>query len=145
MSFIAAAPATLLLVDDDCQQLELCARILKRFGFPVLTAGSHREAISITAEHGIDIAVLDYEMPEMNGCMLADQMRALYRDIRIILYSGALEIPRNEMTNVDIFVPKGRGAASLVAPILQLTRVRTVSDVTPLGPCRFLQTAAESY
>jgi CheY-like chemotaxis protein len=73
------------------------------------------------AEQAIDIAILDYEMPEMNGCMLAGQIRARHRNIRIILHSGSPLIPENEFINIDAFVPKGRGAASLFSTISELT------------------------
>ena len=133
MTFTAAVHARLLLVDDDGQQLELCAMLLKMSGFSVMTAASPREAISVVAEHAIDIAVLDYEMPEMNGCMLADQIRTRYGDVKIILYSGTLVIPENEIANVDVFIPKAKGAVAVLARILELTRARTISDSTLLA------------
>lgn len=121
----AAAPnPTLLLVDDDIQQLELCAMVLQMSGLFVLTAATPSEAITVIAEHSIDLAVLDYDMPGMNGCVLAGRIRARHRDVSIILYSGAPVIPNHEIGHVDEFVPKGSGATVLLARISELIHAR---------------------
>jgi DNA-binding NtrC family response regulator len=76
-----ASRTTLLLVDDDTQQLELWAQILMMSGFTVVTAGSPAEAISVMARRGVpavDVAILDYAMPLMNGCVLADYLKRRY-------------------------------------------------------------------
>ncbi|MEG9435706.1 hypothetical protein JAO29_05960 [Edaphobacter sp. HDX4] len=77
-------------------------------------------------------------MPEMNGCMVARQIRAWNRNIRIILYSGAFRIPENEIINVDVFVPKGMGAAALLAQISELMHARRGSNslLKVSGLCR---------
>ena len=79
----------------------------------------------------VHVAVLDYEMPVMNGCVLADYFRERYPDLKIILHSGALDIPESEMTSIDGFVPKGDGIDGLleevsVAAQLQATQLDTV-------------------
>jgi DNA-binding NtrC family response regulator len=104
-------------VDDDMAQLDLCAYVLKMSGFAVLSADSAIDAISIMALHcvgTVDITVLDYEMPMMNGCLLADYLRARYPDMKIVLRSGAVDIPESEMGSIDVFVPKGDGVARLL-------------------------------
>src|SRR4051812_27227570 len=91
-----AIHTTLLLVDDDVQQLDLRAIVLKMSGFTVLTASSPVEAISIMAHrpaNKVDVAILDYEMPGMNGCVLADYLRERDPELKIILHSGAPHIP----------------------------------------------------
>ena len=55
------------------------------------------------------MAILDYEMPMMNGCVLADYLKARYPDLKIILHSGLLDIPENEMNSIGSVVPKGDG------------------------------------
>jgi DNA-binding NtrC family response regulator len=101
---------TLLLVDDDFRQLELLSLVLKMSGFTVLTAASPIEALSILAQppgRKVDVAILDYEMPTMNGCVLAGYLKARYAGLKIILHSGLLDIPESEMSSVDSFVAKG--------------------------------------
>jgi two-component system OmpR family response regulator len=100
---------TLLLVDDDIVQLELRAQVLRVWGFTVMTADSPVAAISTMAQHRpdqVDLAVLDYKMPGMNGCVLADYLRSRYPDLKIILHSASVDILEDEMCSIDAFIPK---------------------------------------
>jgi DNA-binding NtrC family response regulator len=109
-------PARVLLVDDDLQHLELCAQVMKVRGFSVITAPGPMEAMSILAEtiDIFDIAVIDYHMPIMNGCLLADRLKLMCPEMKIILRSGAVAVPESEMTNIDAFIPKSGGIAPLI-------------------------------
>jgi CheY-like chemotaxis protein len=118
----------ILLVDDEAQLLELCAQVMKLRGFSVVTAEGPVQAISMMAEEmieKIDVAILDYHMPVMNGCALADRLRSMHPKLKIILYSGAIDIPQSEMTSVDVFIPKDDGISRLVPQIVQFAQVGT--------------------
>lgn len=115
----------ILLVDDDVDQLKVCAEIIRMRGFSVFAATGPVEAISMMAEKpdgGIDLAVLDYNMPVMNGCALAEQLRSICPKLKTILHSGATDIPRSEMTSVDALIHKGSGVGRLLAKIGELAR-----------------------
>jgi CheY-like chemotaxis protein len=119
--------ASVLLVDDEPLQLSLRAQVLEMNGFSVLTACGPLEALSLivgTAKR-IDVAVLDYHMPIMNGCILADHLKSCRPEVKIILHSGAIAIPHGEMASVETFVPKSEGIASLIASIAQLASAAT--------------------
>jgi DNA-binding NtrC family response regulator len=116
----------ILLVDDEIQQLWLRAQVMQLLGFPVLTADNPSDAIFIMAEETIDridLVILDYEMPGMNGCDLADLLKVMRPELKIILYSGATDVPRNEMTSIDTFVSKADGITALIAEVAELTQV----------------------
>src|SRR5260370_23416091 len=116
----------ILLVDDEAQLLELCAQVMKLCGFSVVTAEGPVQAISLMAEEmieKIDVAILDYHMPVMNGCALADRLRSMRPKLKIILYSGAIDIPQSEMTSVDVFIPKDDGITRLLPQIVQFAQV----------------------
>jgi FixJ family two-component response regulator len=92
----------------------------------VLTAESPGDAISIVAEEAVEqvgLVVLDYNMPGMNGCNLADLLKVVRPELKIILYSGATDIPRSEMTSIDTFVSKADGMSALIAEVAELTHV----------------------
>jgi CheY-like chemotaxis protein len=125
-----ARQTTVLLVDDDLHQLELRALVLKTSGFAVQTARCPVKAISLMAHdpgHKVDVAILDYHMPSMNGCMLADYLRERYPDIKIVLHSGAGHIPESEMGSVDDFVPKGEGVERLIEKVFVLAQGRSAA------------------
>ena len=117
----------ILLVDDETQGLWLRAQVMKSCGFPVVTAEGPLEALSLMAEEpaeNIDLAILDYDMPVMNGCALAEELRSICPTLKIILYSGAVDIPQWEMTSVDAFVAKDEGTARLLDQIVQIAQVK---------------------
>lgn len=98
-----------LLVDDDPGQLRMNALEIELYGWSVVTARGPIEAIATMAEETIDLAVLDYNMPIMNGCALAKRLRSSFPDLTIVLHSAASDIPRWEMTHVDAFISKDDG------------------------------------
>jgi CheY-like chemotaxis protein len=127
MDFNVSIHTTVLLVDDDLQQLELRALVMTMSGFTVLSASNALDAISILAqraEGAPDVAILDYEMPGVNGCVLAGYIRARYPEMKIVLHSGAVEIPESEMSSVDRFVSKGDGVGRLLEEVSYLARFR---------------------
>jgi CheY-like chemotaxis protein len=98
-----------LLVDDDPDRLRMDAFEIELYGWSVVTAGNPIEAIATMAEETIDLAILDYNMPIMNGCALAKRLRSSFPDLIIVLHSAALDIPRWEMNSVDAFISKADG------------------------------------
>jgi CheY-like chemotaxis protein len=119
---MSRVPATVLLVDDDLQYLELRAQVMKSCGFSVITAPGPMEAISMLAKtNAIKVAVLDYQMPVMNGCLLADRLKSMCPKLKIILHSGAVAIPESQMTNIDVFISKSDELARLIASVSEHT------------------------
>jgi CheY-like chemotaxis protein len=122
----------ILLVDDEVKPLELRAQIMKLHGFSVLTANGPMKALAImkqAAFEKVQVAILDYNMPGMNGCMLADQLRSRFPNVRTILYSGAVDIPSREMTSVDVLISKSDGILTLLSQVMQFVRVPAESPV----------------
>lgn len=111
--------AKVLLVDDEVEHLVLRAEVMKTYGFSTVTTSDPLETIAIVAKvkERIDVAVLDYDMPLMNGCRLANRLRSIYPELKIILYSGAVEAPTDDMTSVDTFVSKSDGMDALLKQI----------------------------
>jgi two-component system chemotaxis response regulator CheY len=66
------------LVIDDSQAIRiLVANILKRVGFEVLEAANGREALErLAADAPIDIAFVDWNMPELDGLAFVRAVRA---------------------------------------------------------------------
>jgi len=116
-----SAAAKVLLVDDEAQQMAARAQALDASGFSVITACGPLETIFMLAEGmtKIDVAILDYHMPAMNGCTLARCIKAMCPRLKIILYSGVVDIFRTEMTWIDAFLPKTEGIGALIAHVVQ--------------------------
>lgn len=61
------ASATVLVVDDDGDMRWLAAGLSRRDGHRVIEAEDGAQAIVVVESAAIDIAILDQEMPGMNG------------------------------------------------------------------------------
>jgi CheY-like chemotaxis protein len=112
----------LLLVDDDTQQLELSAYIFKLGGYSIVTAANPNAAIALAKRQRPDLMIVDYKMPVMDGCMLADRLRIIMPKLHIILYSGSLDIPDSDILKVSAFVSKSDGLQVLLRNVAQLLR-----------------------
>ena len=66
-----------LIIDDSRALRMLLGSILKEIGFEVLEAGNGREALQhLTLNSGIDLALVDWNMPEMDGLEFVRAVRA---------------------------------------------------------------------
>jgi len=81
---------TILVVDDEEGLREVTRRILTRSGYTVLIATTGAEAIELASEHqgSIDLLLTDVIMPKMQGPQVANAIKKLIPDIRVLFMSG---------------------------------------------------------
>lgn len=79
-----------LLIDDDDAVREAAQRLLKKAGYTVLEARSGNEGIESIRRFGgvVHAAVLDINMPGMDGFAVYKAMSAVRPDIRVLIWSG---------------------------------------------------------
>jgi CheY-like chemotaxis protein len=124
-----------LLVDDECQQLELRAFRLGMSGYSVFTATGPLEALSLAGKIAdLEIAILDYEMPIMNGCVLAQHLKSKFPNLRTVLYSGAVAIPSHDLEAVDTFISKSDGIPVLLHHLSTLSAGVRAIDTGMMSP-----------
>ncbi len=88
---MAVEPVKFLLVDDLKENLVALEALLRREGLELVTARSGAEALEMLLVHDIALALLDVQMPEMNGFELAELMRGPERTRHIpIIFVTAL-------------------------------------------------------
>ncbi len=79
----------LLITDDDKDIREIFVEILKRSGYNnVDSAGTGEEAIEILSSKFIDIALIDLNLPDINGIDLISQYRTISPDTEFIIITG---------------------------------------------------------
>jgi two-component system alkaline phosphatase synthesis response regulator PhoP len=111
--------AVLLCIDDNEDMLECEKSFLESFGYSVLTAASGGKGLELASTHSVDVVILDYFMPEMNGQDVAIEMRQLRPQAPIIMLSGAVDIPEQALKWVDAFIAKDCLASQLLPAIAQ--------------------------
>ena len=109
-----------LCIDDNQTVLECEKAFLESFGYTVLTAPSGGKAQEIASIYSVDVVIVDYFMPEMNGPEVAIEMRRLRPQAPIIMLSAAVDIPEQALKLVDAFIAKDRLASQLLPAITQL-------------------------
>ena len=109
-----------LCVDNDEFAAYVEATILRREGYEVLACSDALEAAAIAKGEEIDLAVLSYGMAAMNGAELAAFCKAANPDMKVILVSEWLDIPRRELAFADLFVPKSDDMQALLVGVENL-------------------------
>lgn len=110
----------ILCIDDNQDVLECEKAFLETFGFTVLTAPSGGKGLELASIHSVDVIIVDYFMPGMNGHEVAIELRRLRPEAPIIMLSGAVDVPEHALKVVDAFVAKDRLGSQLLPAIAQL-------------------------
>lgn len=75
--------AKVLIVDDVQENLIALEAVLKGDGITTYIADSSRKALDLLLDHEFAVAIVDVQMPEMNGFELAELMRSTERTRKI--------------------------------------------------------------
>jgi CheY-like chemotaxis protein len=110
----------LLCIDDNADVLECEKSFLESFGYTVLTAATGGKGLELASMYSVDVVIVDYLMPEMNGQEVAIEMRRLRPLAPIILLSDSRDVPKQTLHLVDAFVAKDRLASQLLPAIARL-------------------------
>jgi len=114
----------LLYVDDKPERLEILRARLERFGYRVELAQSGPEALRKFQSTNIDLAIVDYYMPGMNGDVVAMEMKRMQPFVPIIIFSGTFTLPEMVMAYVDGFVSTSDEPELLFEKVSELLRGR---------------------
>src|SRR5579872_1393872 len=76
-------PSRLLIVDDNEMNRDMLARRLSRKGYVIGLAESARELLPRVKEDGIDLVLLDIEMPDVSGLDALQELRKCFSPIEL--------------------------------------------------------------
>ena len=92
-SHAAPEDVNVLLVDDDSAVREVTAGILHELGYGVIEAGSGGAALEVLDRASkIDVLVVDFAMPGMNGAEVAREVQARRPGLPILFVTGYADI-----------------------------------------------------
>ena len=106
-----------LCVDDELEGLIGREALLKQKGCQVLISTNPHQALKLYASCHVDAVVLDYQMPEMRGDMVAARMKQLKPDVPIMLLSAHDSLPEEMLDHVDVFFSKREPPRKFVAAV----------------------------
>ncbi len=114
----------ILLADDEEMLRDLLAELLETNGYNVIKVSSGVEVLKVlTEEIKVDLAIIDFNMPEMNGLDCINHIRKLNFNIPIILSSGSLNLEENldlKELKIDGILPKPYEFEIMLATIKKL-------------------------
>lgn len=118
-SSVAVTPARVLVVEDEAPLRRLLRHYLDREGFAVLEAENGLDALSLVRSGGVDLALVDVMLPELDGFELVRRIRRVSTLPIILLTARGEEASRVAGLEVgaDDYVVKPFSAPEVVARV----------------------------
>ncbi|MCB0395045.1 MAG: response regulator [Flavobacteriales bacterium] len=100
----------ILMVDDRPENLIALERLMKDLDVELFRASSGNEALKLTLRHDFALALLDIQMPEMDGYELAEILRSEEKTARMpFIFISAIYT-----SNINVFKGYEKGAFSYI-------------------------------
>lgn len=132
----------LLVVDDEPRITELLATTLRLAGYEVLTAATGRQALDVAARHRPVLAVLDVNLPDVDGFTLCGELRAVVADLPVVFLT-ARDSTFDKVTGLtaggDDYVTKPFSITEIVARIQAILRRAAGGPPTRVLRCADLE------
>jgi CheY-like chemotaxis protein len=121
--------STVLIVDDNPQNVELLQAFLESLSVRIVTAIDGVDALEKVAEHNPDLILLDVMMPRMSGFQVCKKLKSdpKTKDIQILMVTALNELGDIEQASecgTDDFVSKPVNKVELQTRVKSLLRVR---------------------
>ncbi|MCQ4209842.1 response regulator transcription factor [Streptomyces longispororuber] len=130
------APATVLLVEDEPSIADVLAIALRYHRFEVMTAGTVRQALTLTERTRPDVALLDIMLPDGDGRALGRELRARQPDLALVFLT-ARDAPAEVVGALgfsDDYITKPFNIDEVIARIRAVLRRTRATDVLPQRP-----------
>jgi CheY-like chemotaxis protein len=111
---------TILCIDDHWNGLLGRKMLLEKSGYRVLEASDGDQGLKLFHTHAVDAVVLDYQMPGMNGDVVAAKMKRMKSQVPIMLLSSYGPLPANKLRSVDTFLSKSQETKMLLPSLQEL-------------------------
>jgi len=128
----APPPATLLIVDDEPHMRRLLQFALAKTGARLLLAGNAREALAHAAAHAVDLIVIDFMLPDLDGFATLRELRrdARYATLPAIMLTSRGQTELRDAANqagIDVFLTKPFSPTELTQQVQRLLAERKPS------------------
>ena len=115
--------ARILVIDDNAEARELLKEILQEKGYSILEAGDGQQALDVMKKTLVHMAIVDLDMPKMNGIEFSQHAKAanpLFPIIMVTAYSQFYVPAEILASGIDAFLQKPIDLNRLLKAIEQL-------------------------
>jgi DNA-binding response OmpR family regulator len=109
-----------LIVDDDRSVADTLSVVFSYNGYLARAAYSAEEALAVAPDWRPDLAILDVELPGMDGIALARVLKATYANLKVALLSG-------QPSAWDMLTKAGNPFELMMKPVHPSELLRTAS------------------
>lgn len=111
-----------LVIDDSRAMRKVLSKILGDLGFSVVEAGNGQEALERMQSEAVDLALIDWNMPVMNGYEFLQAVRAQpsWAEVRLMMVTtetGIEEMTKALAAGADEYVMKPFTRSDLVSKL----------------------------
>lgn len=111
----------LLCVEDDADLLKSRKLVLEAAGYSVNIVDSAEDALRFLARDAdVDLVILDYLMPGMNGDALAERLRQQYPHLPLVTVSAVGQLPQSFLDTTNASIQKGRDPQVLLSTVADI-------------------------
>jgi len=121
---MSRAKARILCIDDHWNGLMGRKLLLEKSGYEVLEASGGDEGLKLFRSHAVDAVVVDYQMPGMNGDVVAAKMKRINARVPIMMLSAYGPLPKSKLRSVDSFVSKSQSPNIMLSSLHDLLGAR---------------------
>ena len=118
-----AAPARILVVDDEPSIRLLCRINLELDGHEVLEADTVAKARATLAAGDVDVVLLDVHLHGERSDELIGECHAERPPIPVVLVTGSADVTQDGLTEADAVLPKPFELGALLTTVRNLVRV----------------------
>ena len=116
-------PPTILCIDDDPRILELEKGLLEAEKYKVLTALDGPMGVALARTSHIDLVVLDFKMPGMDGNQVAEVLMKEQPNLPVVICTGYFDaVPEWLRWFAAAYLQKGDGPQVLLCTIQELLK-----------------------
>ena len=119
---------TLLIVEDEALVRHLAWKVLESLGYHVLRASNGQDGLNLARDHKgspIRLVVTDVVMPRMGGKVMADWLKTIYPDVKILFSSGYTD---DALAQQGVLEPAVAFLPKPYAPAVLARKVRAMLD-----------------
>ena len=111
---------TILVIDDYETSAAAWGLYLHNAQYSVETVYTPEEGLQLFATQPVDLVLLDYAMPVIDGGKVAATMKHMKPGVPILMLSGLPQVPEQDLAHIDAFIQKGQEPAVVLQKIEQL-------------------------